>query len=183
MGSYECPVPYHRTLSPEALAWVAQRGFVFHKDTCCNSDIISAKLRAIQPFAATHEKAGFFFFNANVATLTKSLADGAHGFSGICANFYPDLISAVCKGASDNDPSLAERLRLFVTVGEAVVAHKYPQSAKIYLNLVFPGAIRPLCRGATRSHAWLEEELLRIDALHAMAQALSKELQKQQGAN
>ena len=46
LGTYECPLPYHRLLSPGMLGWVAAEGrFVFHKDTCCASDVIREKLK------------------------------------------------------------------------------------------------------------------------------------------
>ena len=40
LGLYECPKPYHRLLSAEALAWAASTGrFYFHKDTCCKLEV------------------------------------------------------------------------------------------------------------------------------------------------
>lgn len=47
LGLYECPVPYHRLLDAETLQWCAETGrFLFHKDTCCNTDV---SLRALPP--------------------------------------------------------------------------------------------------------------------------------------
>ena len=53
LGLYEVPVPYKRCLSPALLRWCAQSGrFFFHKDTCCSSSHIAAKLRALEPLGA-----------------------------------------------------------------------------------------------------------------------------------
>ena len=49
LGLYEVPVPYKRVLSAELLAWCAATGrFLFHKDTCCDKDLIKAKIEAVQ---------------------------------------------------------------------------------------------------------------------------------------
>lgn len=81
LGLYECPLPYHRLLSADMLAWAAKTGrFAFHKDTCCAKGPISAKLAAVR---AAGEESPFKFYNANVATLKFSLEEGGNGFSGI----------------------------------------------------------------------------------------------------
>ena len=44
---YECPVPYHRLITAEMLAWCAGTGrFLFHKDTCSTPQPILDKIRA-----------------------------------------------------------------------------------------------------------------------------------------
>lgn len=86
LGLYECPQPYKRLLNPELLKWCAGTGrFFFHKDTCCQTTEIKAKVLA----AASVPNCPFRFYNANVATLLVSLDFGGHGFSGISANFFP----------------------------------------------------------------------------------------------
>lgn len=118
--------------------------------------MIEKKLAAISGFPQ------FRFFNANMATLKMSLLKGAHGFCGIAANCYPRLISQLCAKPSD-----CEQINRFLTVGEAIVAHKYPQCAKIYLKNLFP-EILSKCRGMNREHEWEEEELLRLKCLREM---------------
>jgi 4-hydroxy-tetrahydrodipicolinate synthase len=81
-------VPYHRLIDPETLKWCADSGrFLFHKDTCSASKPILAKIQA-----STGNGTPFRFYNANIATLQFSVNKGASGFSGICANFYPQLV-------------------------------------------------------------------------------------------
>ena len=110
-----------------------------------------------------------------MATLAQSLIEGAYGFSGICANFYPRLISSLCKNPKN------ERLRRFVTLAEAVIANKYPQSAKIYLNRhILLGKVTDLCRGG-RMWEWKEEEVMRLDVMYAMAVEMERELEEGEG--
>jgi len=48
LGTYECPVPYKRLLSPHMMRWLRSSGrFRFHKDTCCDLAQINAKLVAL----------------------------------------------------------------------------------------------------------------------------------------
>lgn len=137
LGLYECPLPYKRTLSPAALAWAASTGrFVFHKDTCLEIGEISAKIAAT---TGTPLK----FFNAEISSLSHSLAAGGHGFSGIAANFYPELLVWLCGNWSAPE---ARRLQLLLSVAEMTAEHKYPASAKFFLRETRRLAISSVCR-------------------------------------
>ena len=133
LGLYECPVPYKRCLSPTDLAWAARTGrFLFHKDTCCDSAEIKAKLAAIGEVAAEGQGGERFrFYNANVETLAFSNKLGGAGFSGISANFYPWLHVRLC--APDISQADTDRIQRFLSVGEVAVCDGYPRSAKAYL--------------------------------------------------
>jgi len=137
LGVYECPLPYHRLLSPSMLHECATSGrFVFHKDTCCDVEQIKAKLEAIPRDSPLR------FFNANVETLQASQRLGAHGFCGISANFYPWLHSRLCRQYEGED---ADRIQDFLAVAENVVVVGYPRSSKVFLGLLgFP--ITETCR-------------------------------------
>lgn len=110
LGLYECPVPYKRLLSAELLGWcAATRRFTFHKDTCCRTDEMRAKLARVAEAAGTAEgDSPFRFYNANVETLLASIRMGGHGFSGISANFYPHLHAYLCATASLPSPTPEE---------------------------------------------------------------------------
>lgn len=137
LGLYECPLPYKRTLSPAVLAWAAATGrFVFHKDTCLEIGRIRAKIAAT---AGTPLR----FFNAEMSSLSDSLAAGGHGFSGIAANLYPELLVWLC--ANWSAPA-ARRLQLLLSVAEMTAEHKYPASAKLFLGETRRVAISPACR-------------------------------------
>ena len=128
LGLYECPYPQRRDLTPELLSWCATTDrFVFLKDTCSNQAIIDKKLTAIKG-------TGLKLFNANAATLLESLRKGANGYSGVMANFHPELYHWLTKNWSSS-PEKSEELHSFLTVASLVEYQSYPTNAKYYLSL------------------------------------------------
>lgn len=168
LGLYECPVPYWRLLSPQALAWAASTGrFLFHKDTCCSTSGIQNKLECIP------RDTQFKFYNANVETLLFSLQQGGHGFCGISANFYPWLHVALCKLPTESKE--AQKIQRFISVFENVVTMVYPRSAKVFLALWKDFQVAPDCRKpGMRPHD--EVELIKLHDMHAMMMELCAEL-------
>lgn len=128
LGLYEVPVPYKRLMTPEQLRWAAGTGrFLFHKDTCCDSAGIAAKIDAIRKVEGTN----FRFYNANVETLMYSNGLGGAGFSGISANFYPWLHVRLC--SADCSKEDKARIQRFLSIAEVALCDGYPRSAKAYL--------------------------------------------------
>jgi len=126
LGFYECPYPYKRLLTPEALSWCASAGrFIFLKDTCCDLGQIRAKLAVAGDIK---------LYNANAATLLGSLQAGAAGYSGVMGNFHPQLYTWLCRNWQQ-DPEGAARLQAFLGVSSALEARAYPICAKYYLQL------------------------------------------------
>jgi len=126
LGIYECPYPYKRVLTPEVISFCADTGrFTFMKDTCCDADLINAKIRA--------GKGVIKLFNANCAQLLQTLRAGASGFSGVMANFHPELYAWLCKNF-EAQPELAERVQNFLGVVSAIESRMYPVCAKKYLK-------------------------------------------------
>ena len=74
-------------------------------------------------------------FNANAQTLLPSLKLGAAGFSGVMANFHPDLYARLYQLFCQGD-SRAQALQDFL--GFAALSEKsaYPVTAKYHMNLV-----------------------------------------------
>lgn len=127
-GVYECPYPYKRLLSPELLKWCADTGrFYFLKDTCCNVDQLRVKIEAVR---GTRLKV----FNANATTLLESLQLGAAGFSGVMANFHPDLYAKLF-GIYEKDPGQANALQSFLGSASLIELQYYPVNAKYHLSL------------------------------------------------
>jgi 4-hydroxy-tetrahydrodipicolinate synthase len=127
-GVYECPAPYKRLLSPELLKWCADTGrFHFLKDTSCDTLQIKAKLDAVK---GTPLK----LFNANAATLLNSLDNGASGYSGIMANFHPDLYVRLMEIFSRH-PQEAARLQNYLGLASVIERQLYPVNAKYHLQL------------------------------------------------
>lgn len=140
LGLYECPAPYHRLVSPETLAKLAKIGgerFPFLKDTCCDSKIIKEKLDAVKGYTVK-------LYNANLTTLLQSLKDGAAGYSGTSANFYPALLSYICHNF-DKDPTKAEELQEFFDLIQRHIEFKYPSSAKKFISYDVAGLL-DICR-------------------------------------
>ena len=127
LGIYECPYPHRRDLTPELLSWcVTTDRFVFLKDTCSDQAIIEKKLAAI-------EGTGLKLFNANSATLLESLKNGASGYSGVMANFHPQLYRWLVENWMSS-PAESEDLHSFLTVASLIERQNYPTNAKYYLN-------------------------------------------------
>ena len=129
LGIYECPYPYKRLLSPELARWCADtERFLFLKDTCCSLKGLEDKLNALKG-----TKMGLF--NANAQTLLPSLRMGAAGFSGVMANFHPDLYAALYRMHIEGD-ARAESLQDFITFAALSEKSAYPVTAKYHMDLV-----------------------------------------------
>jgi 4-hydroxy-tetrahydrodipicolinate synthase len=128
LGVYECPYPYKRLVAPQTLRRLTGIGnFAFLKDTCCSAAGMQAKMEAV---TGTNLK----LFNANAATLLESLRLGAAGYSGVMANFHPEIYAKLC-ACWQSDPALAERLQAFAGFASLAECQAYPTNAKYHLAL------------------------------------------------
>lgn len=128
LGVYECPYPYKRILTPYLLKKMAETGrYQFLKDTCCDLGMIKDKLDAVKG-------SGLKIYNANSATLLESLKLGCAGFSGVMANFHPELYAELCS-IYNNDPAKAQKIQNFVGFFSVAECQCYPVNAKYYLTL------------------------------------------------
>ncbi len=164
LGLYECPVPYKRVLSPELLAWCAETGrFVFLKDTCCNVALMRAKMKAAPEI---------HLFNANATTLLASLLDGAAGYSGVMANFHPQLYGWLCHNWA-TEPEHAEQLQAFLGIASLLELRGYPVNAKYALQLEgLPISLYSRARSEVILEAWHQLQIEQVQQLaHTMAQS------------
>jgi len=128
LGIYECPYPYKRLMNPDLLHWCAATGrFYFLKDTCCDTRQIEEKLKAVK---GTDLK----IYNANSATLLETLKIGVEGYSGVMANFHPDLYVWLCNNWSTR-PEIAEKLQSVLGLASVIEYQYYPVNAKYHLQL------------------------------------------------
>ena len=128
LGIYECPYPYKRLMNPDLLRWCASTGrFLFLKDTCCDTKQIEAKLQAVE---GTNLK----IYNANSATLLESLKVGVEGYSGVMANYHPDLYVWLCNNWSTK-PELAQKLQDVLGLASVIEYQYYPVNAKYHMQL------------------------------------------------
>ncbi len=166
LGLYECPLPYHRLLTPTQMAWAAStKRFLFLKETSSRIGTIKAKIDAVRGSA-------FRFYNANTLTFLASLRMGADGFSGIAANFYPRLWVWLCEHFED-EPETAESLQRFFAIAQELLKHKYPQSAKQFLVQAGMG-IETACRRC--APPFNEEERGKLDVLREEAENWQQKL-------
>lgn len=125
LGFYECPYPYKRIISPQLLKWCANSGrFYFIKDTSCDLKILKNKMEVIKGSRLQ-------LFNANTSTLLETLQMGCGGFSGVMANFHPDIYSWICKNYK-KEPDKAREIADFLTVASMIERQVYPINAKYY---------------------------------------------------
>lgn len=128
LGIYECPRPYKRLLTPKILNWIVNTGrFAFIKDTCCDPGLIKER---IQQLKGSNCK----LYNANAQTLLRSLKEGANGYSGIMANFHPDLLVWLYDNFK-NSPDEAQYLSDILSMAAFTEGPAYPCTAKYYMNL------------------------------------------------
>lgn len=128
LGIYECPVPYKRLISPTILEWIKSNSrFRFIKDTCCDPDMLKYRCEAL---AGTD----CMLFNANEQTALYSFQNGASGYSGIMANFHPELLVWLFENYR-TDAQKAEQLSDMLSMSAFTEGPSYPCTAKYYLGI------------------------------------------------
>jgi 4-hydroxy-tetrahydrodipicolinate synthase len=128
LGFYECPFPYKRLISPRVMRYGVDSGrFGFLKHTSCSLDDMREKI-------GIASGSNLKLFNANAATLLESLRCGANGYSGVMANFHPDLYVALV-GNHRSNPEHAGRLQGFLGLASLIERQFYPVNAKYALSV------------------------------------------------
>lgn len=129
MGTYECPSPYKRILTPETLQYLlSTHRLVYHKDTTLDLEKIKAKL-------ALTKNSGLEFYDAHTPNTMYSLQLGARGMSSIAGNFYPEVFVWMCDHI--NDPAHQEDvawLQSELTRVDSIISQGYNLSAKYFLQ-------------------------------------------------
>lgn len=127
LGFYECPMPYKRLITSDQLRLCAQtERFSFMKDTCCNLATIQTRLNIL-------EGSKLRLYNANTTTLLDSLRAGAAGFSGVMANFHPELYAWLLAHPEDQR---ADMVQAALTQFSLIERQLYPVNAKYHLQRV-----------------------------------------------
>ncbi len=165
LGIYECPYPYKRLMTPEVLKALGETGkFRFLKDTCCSVEGIKAKLEAVKG-------TGLKIFNANSATLLETLKLGCEGFSGVMANFHPELYAWLCENF-DKEPEKAQKIQDVVGFFSLAECQQYPVNAKYYQNL--EGNKMEILSRARDAKAFGKNNMLEIDQMYNLTQEIKK---------
>lgn len=165
LGIYECPYPYKRLLTPEVMKELIKIGpFRFLKDTCCDTVEIGKKLDAVKG-------TDFKIYNANAATLLDTLKLGVAGYSGVMANFHPEIYAELCN-CFDKDPERAQKLQDLVGFFSVAECQQYPVNAKYYLGLEGLGiTYNSRARDAS---LFKKNHQLEIDQMYGLTQELKK---------
>jgi len=129
MGTYECPSPYKRILTPYAFKYLLGTGrMVYHKDTTIDFDKVKAKIEL-------SKNTKLEFYDACVANAMYSLQAGAKGMSAISGNLYPEILAWMCAHATDPDrQDDVKYIQAQLTKTEDIIGQNYPLSAKYFLH-------------------------------------------------
>ena len=124
-GLYECPHPYKRLMSKETLQFCANTGrFYFLKDTCCDAKQMAERIEWVQ---GTNLR----LYNANASTVLETQRAGAAGFSGIMANFHPELYVWLTANPYHEN---AQAVQDICSVCSLIEGQWYPCNAKYHLR-------------------------------------------------
>ncbi|WP_141504637.1 dihydrodipicolinate synthase family protein [Paenibacillus luteus] len=127
-GLYECPMPYHRLLTPELLKWCGETGrFTFVKECSNNLEQIKAKLKAV-------EGTPIKIYIANNPHVLEFMQLGGGGYSGMLANFQPDLYSWLTDNW-DKQPEKAELLQNYLGASCLYESRNYHIGSRYYMQL------------------------------------------------
>lgn len=127
LGFYECPHPYKRLITDEELRFCAETGrFGFMKDTCCDLETIARRVKVL-------DGTPMRLYNANISTLLDSVLAGCAGFSGIMANFHPDLFVWLLDNY-EKYPEHAQKLQAALSMCSFIESQWYPVNAKYHLQ-------------------------------------------------
>lgn len=125
LGIYECPYPYKRLLSDETVSWCAQsQRYTFIKDTCCDLTTIRRRL-------ALTEGSRLHLANANSQTLLASFQAGCQAYSGVMANFHPQLYVWLYEHWRTH-PEQAQALADYLATAALAEHLDYPACAKYF---------------------------------------------------
>ncbi len=129
LGIYECPYPYKRLLSEETVAWCAQsQRYTFIKDTCCDLPTIRRRL-------ALAQGSRLHLANANSQTLLASFQAGCQAYSGVMANFHPQLYVWLYENWRTH-PEQAQALADYLATAALAEHLDYPACAKYFQQQV-----------------------------------------------
>ncbi len=130
LGTYECPVPYKRLLSPGFMQWLADTGrFLYHKDTSCDIIELKQKIHSVK-------NSLLGIYNAHTPTAILSLKNGARGLSPIGANFFPELYDFLISKYQENQhKEEISNLSAVLNLIDPILHRFYPASAKIFLKM------------------------------------------------
>ncbi|MES1216819.1 MAG: dihydrodipicolinate synthase family protein [Bacteroidota bacterium] len=129
VGTYECPSPYKRILTPLVFKYLLETNrLIYHKDTTLDVEQVRVKLDL-----AKNNKVELY--DAHTPNAMYSLQMGAKGMSAIAGNFYPEIFTWMCNNATN--PARQEDVKWLqseLTRMDPVISQYYPMSSKYFLQ-------------------------------------------------
>lgn len=129
MGTYECPAPYKRILTPDTFKYLlGTNRMIYHKDTTIEFEKVKVKIELAK-------NTRLEFYDACIANTMYSLQAGAKGMSPICGNFYPEIVAWMCENSTN--PAKQKDVNFIqdrLTKTEDIISQAYPLSAKYFLH-------------------------------------------------
>ena len=126
--------------------------FTFIKDTTCSVSAMRRKLEILHESQLHGSKVKLF--NANAATLLPSIRMGVSGYSGVMANFHPELYVELWNRREDTGDDI-ELLAAYLSFASVIERQYYPLNALYFLSLaglpITPASRRSDWRGFTES--------------------------------
>jgi 4-hydroxy-tetrahydrodipicolinate synthase len=129
LGTYECPQPYKRIITPKVFKYLVNNNrVIYHKDTCEDIGKIKEKLKLLRGSKLE-------FYNAHTASGLASMQMGGNGMSPISANFYPEILAWLCANATNESKSEETKwIQSEIATMEPVISKFYPLSSKYFLS-------------------------------------------------
>lgn len=129
MGTYECPSPYKRLLTPKVFSYLLSTNrMTYHKDTALELTLVKEKL-------AQCKNSRLEFYDAHTPNAMYSLQGGAKGMSAIAGNFYPEIYAWLCQHVMDpKKQKEVEWIQSELTRADKIVGNGYNLSAKYFLK-------------------------------------------------
>jgi len=160
LGFYECPYPDNVKLSDHMVSALRDTDrFAFIKDTTCRLEAMKRKLEILRESSVK-------VFNANAATLLASLRAGVNGYSGVMANFHPELYVELWNRRADLSEE-TELLASYLALASVIERQYYPVNAHYFLQLsglpITPASRRLDVSGFTESMRREVEQFHRLN--------------------
>jgi len=129
LGFYECPVPYKRVLTAEQLGEFVDTGrIIYHKDTCLDLNLVKAKLEATKGHS-------FGLYDAYMGHAVESLKAGSAGLSCIQGNYFPELVTWLCKNYNNSELTWeVDQVQQFFIDNMQIMHEEYPVVGKFFLQ-------------------------------------------------
>ena len=129
LGTYECPSPYKRILSPDVLSYLLSTDrLVYHKDTSLDPETVNSKLKIAR-------NTRLEFYDAHTPNTQSSLQAGAKGMSCIAGNFYPEIFAWMCDHVLEPErKDDVSWLQSELTRVDRIISQGYSLSAKYFLR-------------------------------------------------